>query len=208
MLYFSAASYPMTGEEIALRQALLYYFNPCLKFLFNYYGAERFAQYGFNSCRQTAILGAAFCQLTLPDAKLECFEGDFKDEVHGQPVEYTHAYCRMIHDSHDILIDLSRTEKHLLYTQTTSGFVYPRNTNCLDYYHAELKEIREMNWRQMLMMEEPEWITLKKPIVLFQEVCQLVSEMKEWDYGVKLDFIRSIYSRFTKLTFESGEFFD
>lgn len=208
MLYFSAARYPMTHEEIALRQKLIYYFNPCLKFLFNYYGAERFAQYGFNSCRQTAILGAAFCQLTLPDATIKAYEGDFKDIFHDQDVEYTHAYCRLFNGSHDILIDLSRTENHLLFTQTNPTSIYPRNTNCLDYYHSELKEVREMDWKQMLMMEGPEWITGIRPLHLFQEVCQLVSEMKEWDHTVKINFIGSIYSRFTKLIFESGEFFD
>lgn len=214
MIYYTQSKGAMTWDETGLRTKLIYKFNPCLKYLMGKYGMNKFMQYGFNSCRQTAVLGAAFAKLELPDAEVNVYEADFKDIVNGSPVEYTHAYFRVrippdkLLPKRDWLVDISRTERPLLFTETVPGTIYPHTGTMPEYMHAKIVDIRHLPLDDMIHMSEPEYVTNMWPIDLLTEVCQTVFEMSTQSQEWQKDFVEFIYSRFTKLRLGRNEFID
>ena len=55
----------LTLEETKARDIMVYSFVPVLKMLLNQFNPKEFYQYGYNSCRQTAILGGYFLRSLL-----------------------------------------------------------------------------------------------------------------------------------------------
>ena len=82
----------LTEEEIAARDELFLSFNPLLKVAFATSNLKEFEHYGYNSCRQSAVLGAKFLQDKLPDYTLQIYEGKFNDFVGQRPVDYILYY--------------------------------------------------------------------------------------------------------------------
>ena len=109
--------------------------------------------WGKNACRQVAIIGSVFLEELLPDYKWEVWDGDFSDIIHGQPVEYNHAWLYGINkkDNRNLLVDMSRNFHERLFIIVTEN-EYPSAHP--EYKHMKLIRKKKLNVKQQLKEKE------------------------------------------------------
>lgn len=187
----------LSDKELEVRHNLIYLFNPCLKFIFNQ--RPEFRQYAYNSCRQTAIFSAAFLMNALP-AKCTVYEGKFSDVIHGEKVTYDHAFTIAEDGENRLLIDVSRTQRKLLF-QPLEGFIYPKVEGYMD---LELLEYKELDFYNLLLTEAPEYLSGKKPVETMEWAVKLYNNLKNKPKSEQIVFASDIYNKTTEI---GGEFF-
>lgn len=187
----------LSDKEKEIRHNLIYLFNPCLKFIFNQ--KPQFKEYAYNSCRQTAVFSAIFLMNALP-AQCTVFEASFSDILHGQKVTYNHAFVIAEDKDNKLLVDVSRTERKLLF-QPTEGIIYPKVEG---YMHMNLISYKELDLHGMFLTEEPEFLTGDKPVDVMEKAIALYDNLRLKSKMEQLSFASKIYDQTTNI---GGEFF-
>lgn len=192
MLYFESN---LTEQEAKARDIMVYLFNPVLKFILMTSNREEFLKYGCNSCRQTAILGAGYLRKLLPDYEFCVYEGHFVEKINGQCTPYIHAFIVAHKDDRHLVIDLSRTTKKLLFSETYLN-IYPE----IEDYEDVVKIGQELiNLDEMLDTDIPEYFTSLKPRDLMNTIDALIEDLKSLPKEQQLEFCDKIYSETTNL---------
>lgn len=193
MLYFDAN---LTEQEEKARDTMIYLFNPVLKFLLMNGNPTEFFKYGCNSCRQTAILGAGYLRNLLPSYNISVYEGSFIEKLNGEYVPYEHAFIVASKDNRNLVIDLSRTSKRLLFQETNANMVYPE----IEDYDDVVKIGQErLDLDDLLNTDCPEYFTGWKPDKLMEIIKVMIDVLKAKPEEEQLKFCDSIYSKTTKL---------
>lgn len=192
----------LTIRELAVREELIYFFNPALKFLFMQFGMNKFRQYGFNSCRQTAIFSAAYLRMIMPEYRYVVYEGKFVDKEVSKDVEYEHAFVvgfpkNKATSKRLLLIDISRTSRRLLFVHRSANDLYP--SDIAGYRNTKLLSIKPIDDEELLMQEEPEFLTGLPPYDLFKIVCNTVEYLKTLSPAKHKRFYTQIYSTVTNI---------
>lgn len=190
----------LTDKEKQVRHDLIYLFNPCLKTIFN--RSPKFMAYGYNSCRQTAVFSSVFLLEAFKKERyrIESFEGTFSDIISGQETEYEHAFSIATKEDRKLLIDVSRTERQLLF-KTTHDIIYP--TFFKGYENCKLLHYEKFDFTDRLLIDEPEYITGKKPIEVYIEAKEMYNWIKSKPKSEQLKFASQVYNNMTKI---GGEF--
>ena len=194
MLYFESN---LTQEEQEARDIMVYLFNPVLKFLLMNGNYEEFKKYGFNSCRQTAILGAAYLKKLLPNYDICVYEGHFIEHLNDRFVPYDHAFIIAKKDSvnRHLVIDLSRTTKKLLFSESCIN-IYPQ----IEDYEGVIKLGQDLiNLNDMIETDIPEYFTGKKPKELLEIIDTLINDLRCCSKEHQMAFCDYIYSATTTL---------
>ena len=192
MLYLPS---DLTPQEEQARDIMVHLFNPVLKFIFLNQNYVTFKQYGFNSCRQTAILGAGYLRKLLPDYNIRVCEGQFVERIDEKFTPYIHAFILASKNERTLIIDLSRTEKRLLFAPAWPG-IYPTTD---DYQDMILVNFVPIDLDEMLNTNEPEFISGYIPRQLMEAIEDLIAELKELPKKQQLEFCDKIYSETTRL---------
>lgn len=185
----------LTEQEEKARDKMVYLFNPVLKYILAHFKPEEFAKYGFNSCRQTAILGAAYLQKLLPDYNIVPYEGLFIENLPNGIEQYIHAFILANKDKRNILIDLSRTTKRLIFHEAFE-FLYPLVE---EYKNMILINKNLINLHDMIYTDEPEYFTNKKPIEVLEIINTLIDDLQQKEQIERDKFCDTIYRLFTEL---------
>ena len=185
----------LTEQEEKARDKMVYLFNPVLKYILAHSKPEEFAKYGFNSCRQTAILGAVYLQKLLPDYNIVPYEGLFIENLPNGIEQYIHAFILANKDKRNILIDLSRTTKRLIFHEAFE-FLYP---SVEEYKNMILINKNLINLHDMIYTDEPEYFTNKKPIEVLEIIDILINDLQQKEQIEKDAFCDTIYGLFTKI---------
>ena len=203
----------LTKQEEKARDIMVYLFNPVLKYILAESKPEEFAKYGFNSCRQTAILGAAYLQKLLPDYNIVPYEGTFIEYLSNGFEQYVHAFIlankydrRLLIDLSNVIIlsiigtissavDLSRTSKRLMFHEAPT-FLYP---SIKDYKNMILINKNPINLDEMINTNIKEYFTNKKPTELLELIETLINYLQTKTQEEKDKFCDIIYSSFTQL---------
>lgn len=185
----------LTPEEEKARDIMIYLFNPVLKFIFLNTNASSFIQYGFNSCRQTAILGAFYLKFLLPDYEFNVFEGTFIEKINSKIEKYEHAYIIASKGNRNLIIDLSRTTKRLLFHPVFSE-IYPKT---LDYREMCQISKKWINLDEMIYTDQGEFYTNLVPSELMVLISTMINELSCKPKEEILKFSDSIYSITTRL---------
>ena len=193
MLYFDAN---LTHQEAQARDIMVYLFNPVLKFLLKSSNPEEFKRYGFNSCRQTAILGAGYLRNLLPDYEFNVYEGYFIENIDGAIVPYTHAFIVAKKNKRHLVIDLSRTTKKLLFQETSSSLSYPEIE---DYDNICKVGQTKLDLDDLLNTDVPEYFTEWKPSKLMEVITIFIDTLKKKPVKEQYQFCDKIYSETTTL---------
>ena len=199
MLCFEAN---LTKQEEKARDIMVYLFNPVLKFILMTSNYEEFKRYGFNSCRQTAILGASYLKKLLPDYDFHVYEGHFVEKIDGKATPYDHAFIVAINDKEQrhLVIDLSRTSKKLIFMEAQDN-LYPQ----IEDYQDVIKIGQDLiDLDEMINTDEPEYFTGLKPLVVLKMIDTLIEELKMASKSEQLYFCKHIYKKTTML---GGEVF-
>lgn len=184
----------LTLAEESARDMMVNLFNPVLKFLFLSYNEKEFKKYGFNSCRQTAILGSYFVKMLLPEYEVKAFEGNFTEYEEGIKENYIHAFITAQNGNRKLIIDLSRTTKRLLFHPAFSN-LYPTK---LDYGFVQYHDCTELDTEALLDIEGGEYYTSKKPRELLITISNLMNDLKNTsDKGIT--FRDAVYQRTTNI---------
>lgn len=192
MLYFEAN---LTEREEQARDTMIYMFNPVLKFILMAKNHKEFKRYGYNSCRQTAILGAGYLKTLLPDYTFTVYEGSFIEQIDEQFVPYEHAFIVANKDKRNLIIDLSRTTKRLVFSEITT-MDYPEIE---DYENVTKIGQVQLNLDEMLNTQEPEYFTRLKPRDLLQTIIFCIDNLKSCSKKEQLEFCDTIYAKTTSL---------
>jgi hypothetical protein len=158
---------------------------------------EEFGRYGFNSCRQTAILGAGYLRKLLPDYELRVYEGHFLENKDGKITPYDHAFIVASKDDghRHLIIDLSRTTKRLLFSESYIN-LYPQ----IEDYEDVVKIGQDlMDLDKMLNTDELEYFTGKKPRDLLNMIEILIEDLKTCPKEYQMKFCDKIYEKTTML---------
>ena len=185
----------LTKQEEKARDIMVYLFNPVLKYVLANAKPMEFAKYGFNSCRQTAILGAAYLQYVLPDYCIVPYEGLFSEDLPNGNEQYIHAFILASKDDRCLLIDLSRTTKRLMFGECTST-LYPLIE---DYKDMVLINKNPINLKQMIETDVEEYFTNMKPIMLLDMISTLIKEVQSMPKHEQNKFCDMVYAMFTQL---------
>lgn len=193
MLYFEAS---LTEQEEKARDIMIYLFNPVLKFILMESNPKEFARYGYNSCRQTAILGAGYLRKLLPDYELSVYEGSFIEKINGEHTPYTHAFIIASKGNRNLVIDLSRTTKRLLFQETNDNMIYPE----IEDYDDVVKIGQErLDLDDLLNTDCPEYFTGWKPSKFMEVISEMIDALKAKSTKRQLEFCDYIYFQTTKL---------
>ena len=185
----------LTKQEEKARDKMVYLFNPVLKYILAHSKPEEFAKYGFNSCRQTAILGAAYLIKLLPDYNVVSYEGLFVENLPSGIEQYIHAFILASKGNRCLLIDLSRTTKRLMFSEVLSS-LYP---SVEEYKDMILINKNIINLHDMIYTDEPEYFTGKNPIDLLSIIDVLINDLEQKEQVERDAFCDTIYGLFTKL---------
>ncbi len=192
MLYFESN---LTEQEAKARDIMVYLFNPVLKLLLQTSNPEEFKRYGYNSCRQTAILGAGYLRKLLPDYEFLVYEGHFVETINGKSTPYDHAFIIAHKDDRHLVIDLSRTTKKLLFSETYLN-IYPE----IEDYEDVTKIGQDLlDLDALLNTEEPEYFTHMKPRELMALIDNFVTLFQKYPKSIQLDLCDRVYSDTTML---------
>lgn len=186
----------LTEKEKEVRHNLIYLFNPCLKFIFN--KRPQFKEYAYNSCRQTAIFSAAFLINAL-SARCTVYEASFSDVLHGKKVDYVHAFVIAEDGKNRILVDVSRTERLLLF-HSIEGLLYPKVEGYMD---LRMKSYEKLDFYNLFLTDEPEFLTGQRPVDVMEQALALYDNLKNKTRIEQLTFAAKIYDETTKI---GGEF--
>lgn len=186
----------LTEHEKQVRHELIYLLNPCLKFIFNQRPA--FREYAYNSCRQTAIFSAVYLQNALP-AMCTVYEGTFSDIINGRKVDYEHAFVIASFKKRELLVDISRTQRKLLFC-ITKGVRYPKVKG---YEDAELLSYKKLDFHELFASRQPEFLTGKIPADVMYEALTLLENLKKKPKSEQIVFASKIYDEMTEI---GGEF--
>lgn len=183
-------------RESQARDIMVDIFNPVLKHMFAEANLKEFTRYGFNSCIQTGVFaGFLLKTLFLPDYEVSTYKGQFVDNMYGQIVEYMHCFNVASKYGRNILIDLSRTEKPLLFHKT--GILeYPKTGR---YSHMALISKEKIDIKEYVMMKEGEYYTSLQPTDV---IAKLTEEMKELSNKPRAEremFKTDMYRKYTHL---------
>lgn len=186
----------LTKREEEARDIMVYLFNPVLKFILLNSSKGEFEKYGFNSCRQTAIFGAAYLRKLLPEYDFRVYEGQFLEQECEVLTPYIHAFIIAISpDNRRLIIDISRTTKRLLFTK-----IYPNTyPNFGEYENVFKVWEKEINLDEMLNMEDREYLTGFRPKDLMSMIETLIEDIKVLPKEKQLQFCDIIYSNTTQL---------
>lgn len=185
----------LTEQEEKARDMMVYLFNPVLKFILMTCNYNEFKRYGFNSCRQTAILGAGYLRIILPDYNFKVYEGSFVENIDGINIPYTHAFIVANKDKRHLVIDLSRITKKLLFSETYSN-IYPEIE---DYENVTKVGQVLLDLDEMLETDNPEYFTHEKPRDILKLIITFIEELKSLPKEKQLEFCDKIYSETTQL---------
>ena len=192
MFYYSNI---LTLEETKARDIMVYSFVPVLKMLLNQFNPKEFYQYGYNSCRQTAILGGYFLRSLLPDYTISVYEGQFTEPINGVVTPYIHAFIIAQKDKRSLIIDLSRTTKHLLFHPVFNR-IYPET---FDYNNVVYISKERLDYVSLVETEEKEYLTGLKPLTLLSLISSLMTDIANKPLEEQKAFWESIYKQFTQI---------
>ena len=192
---------PLTKSEEAARDIMVNLFNPVLKYMFLAANSNEFQKYGFNSCRQTAILGAYVLRTLLTDYEINAFEGDFIEPINGIPTPYVHAYITACKKNRVLIIDLSRTEKKLLFhpafrDSKCGGGLYP---DYEDYKNVVKVNDSRIDVDEMINVTEGEYYTSIIPLDLVTGIMKTMIDIKSWPKEKQIEYRNWIYETTTQL---------
>ena len=192
----------LTDQEQIAKDVLIYLFNPCLKYVFAKKNKEAFKQYAFNTCRQTAVLGAYFLHKLLPGYTVRVFEAYCKDVLCGNKVDYIHAFTVATSPAgENILLDISRTVKRLLFHKFNDwDSIYP---SVDEYSTMKIISMREIDW-ELALAEENEYFTGWNIRYLLDVVVNHMYSLLSSSPCDFTSFYRSMYSSFAAF----GSFID
>jgi hypothetical protein len=193
MLYFEAN---LTKQEEKARDEMIYLFNPVLKFFLMNSNPKEFFRYGCNSCRQTAILGAGHLRKLLPDYSFSIYEGSFIENVNGEYTPYTHMFIIASKGNRNLVIDLSRTSKRLLFQETNANMIYPEIEDYDDVIKIGQKKL---DLDDLLNTECPEYFTGWKPSKFMEIISITIDILKNKTKEEQMKFCDNIYTKTTSL---------
>lgn len=185
----------LTEQEEKARDVMVYLFNPVLKFILMSSNYAEFKRYGCNSCRQTAILGAGYLKTLLPDYEFNVYEGHFVEKIDNVCTPYDHAFIVAHKNDRHLVIDLSRTTKKLLFSETYLN-IYPEVEDYEDVVKVGQDRI---DLDEMLNTDIPEYFTGRKPRDLMIMIRGFIEDLKKMSKEKQLEFCDAIYSETTTL---------
>ena len=186
----------LTEQEKKARDIMVYLFNPVLKYILANSNPKEFARYGFNSCRQTAILGAAYIQKLLPGYDIMPYEGLFIEKLpNGNIEQYIHAFILASKNNRRLLIDLSRTTKRLMFSEVLSS-LYP---SIEDYKDMIFISSNPINLNDVIYNDEPEYFTKKSAVEILEMIDIFINILQQKEQTEKDMFCDTIYNLFTQL---------
>lgn len=196
----------VNDDERAMRREMLYFFNPALKYIFYSRNPQGFAQYGFNSCRQTAVFAAGYMQEMFPEYGYTVCEGKFHDKLNGKDVDYVHAFVlakklggtpRGIGIPRTILIDLSRTTRPLKFQIVRDwNNIYEKG---MYYEDCCLESYTSLDLNSMLNMPDVEFLSQLPPQTTMTVLKMLIKQLHELSIDDQVNFYRSVYGSLTTL---------
>ena len=139
-------------------------------FYFGMHNPPLFYKWGYNACRQTAVIIARYLMDKLPYQRISVYEGYFDDPVFGK---YDHAFVYVepnfkaklngyIIDTSTVTFDATIEQKNLL----------PTTFNL----HGEGTMVRKEKVDWMELLEESEYYTGKPYKVIIEEVLKLIEK--------------------------------
>lgn len=145
----------LTTKEQRARQFMEERFLPALHAMLETADPQKYAAYGGNACRQTAILGMHFLNVLLPEYKWRAWEGEFDDIILGQPCQYDHAWLYGVGPGkRRLLVDLARKVQERLFMVVTAN-TYPKDHP--EYIHMQERKRTKIDVDQRL--KQREWYT-------------------------------------------------
>lgn len=186
----------LNEKEKYARDVMVDIFNPALKTMFAQANIEEFTRYGFNSCIQTGIFaGFVLKNALLTDYEVCAYKGQFIDVIDGKFTDYMHCFNTASKDGKTILIDLSRTEKPLMFHEI-KVFNYPKDGK---YSQMTLLSKEQISIDDHIAMDGGEFYTSLPPTdviaVLTIRMAQLMSMSAEEREKFKMD----AYKQYTHL---------
>lgn len=161
-LCFEDYTNKLTVEELKARDIMVNTFNPVLKFLLSESNPLMWRRYGYNSCRQTAILGAVYLKDVLPDYAIVPYEGEFTENDNGSVIKYDHCFIIASKNDRRLIVDISRTTKRLLFNVIEDiGYPYPKTGDYKEvtYLHSSpidmIKNYEECNFTEFFTKRHP-----------------------------------------------------
>ena len=182
----------LSKYEQQMRDFLMYDFNISLKSMLLKYNFKEFDKYFFNSCRQTAIFGAAVLSMKFPEYTYEAFEATFNDTLFGKPVTYQH--CFIIATSKEInrniLIDMARTTNPLVFEPISETHFYPEVDN---YKDLEMISCVELPYEILILCTEHEYMTGLPSTQFLKELLEIIDNYQKSTSNEKDKLVQTIY---------------
>ena len=195
MLYYKDKG--LTEDEEIARNNMIYLFNPCLKLLLAETNGEIFKQWGYNCCRQTAILGAAIIHNYISGYETSVYEINYDDILNGKKVNYEHCIIMADKDDRRLMIDLSRTSKPLVFAVIPKGtYDYP---DYPAYRHLKRNQMKKLDWQSWVTRGMYEYITGLSPNVIYATLCTNMSFLADQDEEEVIKRAEQIYAKYTQI---------
>lgn len=188
----------LNPKETYARDVMVDVFNPVLKSIFAEANPEEFIKYGFNSCLQTGIFaGFILKNVLLPDYEIHAYKGQFVERINNELTPYMHCFnvASNPKDGRNILIDLSRTEKPLLFHQIRI-LEYPTDGR---YKDMVLISKEEIDIDEHILMKGGEYYTGKFPAELVVALTMRMNAVMQEPFDKRMEFKMSAYRQFTHL---------
>lgn len=172
----------LTPKEQRARQFMEERFLPALHAMLEDADPLKYATYGGNACRQTAILGMHFLSQLLPEYKWRAWEGEFDDIINGKARQYDHAWLYGVGPGkRRLLVDLARKVQERLFMLVTANN-YPKDHP--EYIHMKERKRTKIDVDQRLT--EREWYTLRTAADLLG-MLEDRTQLHQWLEEVKLN---------------------
>lgn len=195
MLYYEDNS--LTEEEKEARDNMIYMFNPCLKALIGRANPEVFRQWGYNCCRQTAIMGAVIITPYLPKYTIEAYEINYDDVIDGIKTNYEHCVIIATKGSRRLLIDLARTSKPLVFCVIPEKtFDYPAYPA---YRFVKRNWIKKIDWMSWATRGVYEYITHASPEQIYAALCRDMSMLASRADDEIIKYAEEVYAVYTQI---------
>ena len=186
-------------QESRIRDEMIYMWNPTLKYLLSTYSNGVWEKFAFNSCRQTAILGAFYLNEHFKRYRWRAFEGNFSDIENNQKGEYLHAFIVGYNNDQKILVDISRTTRKLIFSHidfdTDIIKDYPKYPG---YQNCKLLAItEEYNINNLVNTNIKEYVTGMYPFEIHEYLVRAVHFL--YITGLYKEVSDRMYSQFTQI---------
>lgn len=182
----------LSKYEQQMRDFLMYDFNISLKSMLLKYNYKEFDKYFFNSCRQTAIFGAAVLSMKFPEYTYKAYEATFNDTLFGRPVTYQH--CFIIATSKEInrniLIDMARTTNPLVFEPINENHFYPNVDN---YKDLEMTSCMELPYEMLILCTPQEYLTGLPSTQFLSELLEFIDNYQKSTSTEKDKLVQTIY---------------